>query len=346
MNARTFAHWQAAYAEHGIPLMPMEIVGTRKKPMVTHPDRLTLKRSRGLATEPRFKDVEMFGFIAGARSKVTILDIDGNDDRQWQRLLQDMQDRHGESRLIARTPSGGFHLYYRHNGEQAKVARVRPWRETGEPIDVLHSGPVVAPPSQGTRATYEIICGTLDDLAWLTVMRGLGANDNAAQATRIRQGERAEALWRFSMSQARFLDDGDEAGLLDVATTWANNHLDRGNGHQFTDAEIKRTVHSAWELTRSGRNWFGGGQVVPLGHAEIDEMAENPDAFTLYMILKRLHWGRNFAIANAMAATMPGGGWTVKRFAAARRFLEERRKVVMLRPPIKGAGPAEYCWLK
>ena len=71
----------------------------------------------------------------------------------------------------------------------------------------------------------------------------------------------------------------------------------------------------------------------------------DPHALMLLMTL-RCRWrdGETFHVANAMADSMPSGGWTRKRFASARLFLERAGLLVMVRPPIKGegGGPAVY----
>src|SRR6516162_8985087 len=59
---------------------------------------------------------DAFGFQPGARSKITILDVDTTNER----VLADAQIRHGGSPLKVRTASGKFHVYYRHNGEPRK----------------------------------------------------------------------------------------------------------------------------------------------------------------------------------------------------------------------------------
>jgi hypothetical protein len=76
--------------------------------------------------------------MTGARSNVTVLDVDIGDER----VLSDALARHGETPLVVRSGSGKYHAYYRHNGERR---RIRPWR--GLPIDLLgEGGLVVAPP--------------------------------------------------------------------------------------------------------------------------------------------------------------------------------------------------------
>jgi hypothetical protein len=314
MSAPTFAHWQAAYENHGIPLLPLEITATGKKPMVARPATFGLKASRELAGKPKFRDVAAFGFMAGARSRVTIVDVDATDER----LLREVQDRHGESPFIARTGRGGYHVYYRYNGEQGKVGRVRP--RPSEPIDVLHSGPVVAPPSQGTRAPYEIIHGTLEDLARLSVMCGLGVyNTTCTAAPRIGQGMRATALWEYCMRQARFCDD--LATLIDVAHTWANTHLGRSDGHAFTDAEIEKAARSAWGYEERGDNrygrhgaWFAATEVNHL-------ISTDHDLFLLIAFLKANNGPTaEFMVANGLKDTF---GWRRQRLADTRRRAEQ-----------------------
>ena len=54
-------------------------------------------------------------------------------------------------------------------------------------------------------------------------------------------------------------------------------------------------------------------------HSLIDELiGESQDAFILFTLLRRHHWGRDFVAANAMADQL---GWTRKRFAEARSVL-------------------------
>jgi hypothetical protein len=76
----------------------------------------------------------------------------------------------------------------------------------------------------------------------------------------------------------------------------------------------------------------------------VDEiMGEDPDAFILMTKLMRTHWGREFVVANAMAKIMPSKGWTVKRFASARKYLETRGHIKLVLPATRSA-PARYAW--
>jgi Bifunctional DNA primase/polymerase, N-terminal len=94
--------------------------------------------------------------MCGPRSNITVLDVDSKDER----ILADAIDRHGKTSIIARSGSGHFQAWYKHNGERR---RIRPDRNV--PIDILGTnGYVVGPPSQVTHGDYQFIEGSLDDL--------------------------------------------------------------------------------------------------------------------------------------------------------------------------------------
>ena len=109
------------------------------------------------------------------------------------------------------------------------------------------------------------------------------------------------------------------------------------------DEEVVRVVASAWAKEIAGDNWFGRGGRVVVDANEVDELLRNhPDAFILLTILRRHHWGqREFVVANGMHSSMPGGGWPVKRFTAARSRLEQVGEIRMVRRHSKHS-PAVY----
>jgi hypothetical protein len=112
------------------------------------------------------------------------------------------------------------------------------------------------------------------------------------------------------------------------------------------DTEVVAAATSAWQIESRGENWFGGGGMVTCPHAMIDELAVNhQDALLLLMIARRYHWGRErFYLANGMAESI---GWTLRRFTAARRHLEETGYIVVLHRGGNGPNdPTEYGWPK
>jgi hypothetical protein len=73
-------------------------------------------------------------------------------------------------------------------------------------------------------------------------------------------------------------------------------------------------------------------------------MFENQDAFLLLNILRFWNAKRSsFLVANEMADTMPGRGWTRKRFAAARMVLLAHGHITLVRRA-STARAALYAW--
>ena len=80
-----------------------------------------------------------------------------------------------------------------------------------------------------------------------------------------------------------------------------------------------------------------------MSHTMIDRvMAYSPDAFVLLTILKRHHWGRDFVLASAMAASL---GWGQLRWRNARNVLVRLAIIACLHEG--GLGPNDppiYGW--
>jgi hypothetical protein len=325
-----FAEFQPRYAAIGIPTFPFTASGEHKRPLVRRYNSVGLPASGQLAM--KFLDADGLACMAGARNKITVVDIDAHG-AEGERLLADALGTYGPSPFITRTGSGGFHAYYRHNGESR---RIRP--EPHKPVDLLGGGVVVLPPSRGTSRHYEIIQGTLDDLPALTSIRRPAEPEPAHRASGADDGRRNNTLFHICMVEAHHCDDHET--LLDVGR--------KENAKMTTpmdDAEVMKITASAWSYEEQGLNFVGIGQSVAVSHDEIDLMSREPDAFMLLCLLRRHHWNRTFVIANAMADTMPGGGWRRQRFTAARAVLERERKILPIRAATRW-GPALYRWTR
>jgi hypothetical protein len=327
--AGIFATWQPAYAEAGIATFPVR----NKRPAVKGYLKAGLKASGQF--RDKFQDDDAFGF-ACRPNHITVLDIDDPDER----LLCDALSEFGPTPIIVRSGSGNHQAWYRNAGEKRRI-RPDPLR----PIDILGDGFVVAPPSDGKRQPYELIQGSLADLGSLPRMRRIEAPEDpfaahsAATASVTPIGQRNDALFRHCMMKARSCRKIDE--LMEIAVQTNNNSF----YEPLPDSEVLRVVASAWSKQLSGQNWFGEGRRVAFSHEEIDNLLfADPDAFALLTILKRNHWGRNFFAANAMAKMMPGGGWTVKRLAGARKRLEISGEIKVLRDASSYHGPALYAF--
>jgi hypothetical protein len=301
-----FSEWQPHYAERRIATFP---VNADKKPAIRRWNRITLGGSARLAE--RFDAADAFGFQLGPKSRITALDIDSLDEA----ILADALTHHGKTPFIVRT-GGGYHAYYSYAGERRLI---RPYGE--KPVDILGNGFVVAAPSVSHKGTYQIIAGTLDDLANLPPIHVV-LDDFRAEA-RIPEGMRNDTLFRFALEQARHSDMYDS--LLDVMRT---RNMDCEP--PLPDEAIITTAKSAWRYEQDGRNLVGRGRAVVTPHSVVDALiSENQDAFVLFSLLQRHHWGRNFVLANVMAEQL---GWTRKRLASARALLEARGFIVLVMP--------------
>jgi len=336
-----FSTWQPIYATHGVATFPLIIDGKSKKPATKGYAKTGLRGSGQLAMN--FPDIDAFAFMAGKRSGVTVIDIDSPDDED---LLREVLRRYGDTPLISRTGSGGFHCYYRHRDEGR---RVRPDPET--PVDHLGGGVLAAPPSQGARGTYAFIRGTVEDLGRLPFIRGGadGAQVKAAvQRELVKAGGRNKALMDYLRGQARHCSD--MADLIDVARTFADDQFDRTTGHSFTDAEIDAVARSVWDWTEKkiglGEYFVGEGRRMTISHAELDAiMALGADALMMFLHLKRrsAHLGE-IVVANDMRLAMPDGEWTLARFRKARTTLIEAEILREVRRASSWHGPSLYLW--
>jgi hypothetical protein len=326
-TAGVFGEWQPLYADRGIATFPV----IDKRPAVGGYLKIGLRASCILTK--KFAVADGIGFACGVRSGITVLDVDSADER----LLADVLDEFGQTPFIVRSGSGNHQAWYRHSGERR---RIRP--DASRPIDILGGGFVVAPPSRGAKSAYTIMHGCLDDLRNLPALRVARLSSlDPVQALpglgRIAIGRRNDSLWRACMKQARDCPNVDHLMRFAMQTNQQMLY------EPLSDAEVLRIVASAWAMETSGENLFGRGGRIVISTEQIDELLKShPDAFILLTILRRHHWGRDFVCANAMATTMPGGGWPEKRFAAARRRLEEIGEIDMVRPASRKHGPSIY----
>jgi len=325
-----FSRWQPDYAAHKIATFPVRISSDEKKPAVKNYGRMGLSASASLV--PKFADADAFGFMAGDRSNVTVLDVDTKDER----VLSDALNRHGKTPVIVRSASGNYQGWYRHNGERRKI---RPWRDL--PIDLLGAGYVVAPPSIAQKGQYQFIEGGLDDLGQLPVLRNV---DVVKPVKGAKVGERNKRLWEHCMRHAHHVDSFDV--LLDVARTFNDNCEP-----PMEDGEVISVAQSAWGYTERGENRFGQhGAWFPLdevkkllSESEADMKRIDQDAALLLMFM-RAHQGRDatFMCANGLTETF---GWRRQRLGEARARLIE----IGYFKPVRQAGyrtAALFQWTK
>jgi hypothetical protein len=312
-----FAEAQPYYAERGIATFP---VTDAKKPAVRGYLNVGLNYSRELAD--RFPDKPAFGFATNGRNGITILDVDTADEK----VLADALQRHGQTPLIARTASGKYHAYYKHNGEKR---RIRPW--PGREIDVLGTGGMaVAVPSVVKGGSYEFIEGCLYLVPELPVLRNLDLPAHHSST-----GTRNRDLFRHCMKQARHCDTLED--LLDVATTFNGELVE-----PLDSAEVGKVAASAWHYEETGSNYVGKHGAFFAASECVNLITTDQDAFVLLAFLRASNKpDALFMVANGLADKF---GWRRQRLAAARNKLIAEGYIKRLRHAHTGHA-ALYVWL-
>jgi Primase C terminal 1 (PriCT-1) len=340
-----YSKFQPRYADLGVTVFPCATSGDRKKPLVKRYQKMGLRAAAALAKKEKFADADALGFTAGARNRITVLDVDIPD----RSVLDAAIARHGEPRLIVKTASGKFHAYYRYGRERRSI---RAWGKD-QPIDLLGGGLIMAPPSLFEGGQYQIIHGTLDDIRNLTPLQGVDAHlydrDRHQQQqtgpagkaverprTKVREGNRNDWLWTQCMRAAHHCDDID--ALIDVART-RNEECEP----PLEESEVMTVVQSAWNYTAAGKNRLGvRGAWMPL--PEIASMMQEPDVLALLLWLRaQQNTDSTFWIANGLAESH--FGWGRHRLVAARRRLLEEGVIVQIQKPRQGS-PALYRWAR
>jgi hypothetical protein len=314
-----FPTTQPAYAAHGIPTFPVD---ESKRPMVRSYDRIGHRYSGELARNPKFANVDGVGFMTGRTSRITIIDIDSNSDRDLAKAI----NWHGPTPLIARTPSGGHHLYYRHNGE---CRQIRPWPQL--PIDLLGAGMAVLPPSIAMKGSYIFIEGRIADLDRLPPIQNKPQLDGRP---RTDKGTRNRDLFRHLMRSARHCDTLDD--LLDVARTF-NSDLNE----PLQDDEVIKVATSAWRYEETGQNRFGEHGAFFATSEALKLISTDQDSLVLLCFLRANNKpDATFMAANGLAEIL---GWRRQRLASARARLIAAGYIIPIRKAFTRHA-ALYVW--
>jgi DNA-binding XRE family transcriptional regulator len=265
------------------------------------------------------------GAICGL-SGVTVVDVDGGEE-----LVAEAIAMFGDTPLKTQTPSGGMHLWYRHNGERNRNLRT----SHGLDIDIKgRGGYVLIPPSiriDGPYAgqRYKFVTGSWDDLLTLPAMKSMEAVPSftsVAQAPSsptslraVQTGWRNTTLQKLLLRKVRQVDDLED--LIDSALSINGDFPD-----PLPNAEVEKTARSVWNLEVSGNNWVGRGARIEVTMDNLDSFGGDADALMLDIYLRLQHGARPepFAVsAKAMAQAKVIPGWGTRRIDAARRKLVE-----------------------
>ena len=292
-----------------------------KKPLIAHWPKVRPQTAVALADKFATANI---GLIGGDPNGITLIDI---DDRS---LVDDCVQRFGSTPVMVSTPSGGFHLWYRANGERRII------RLEGEKIDILGKGGLgIAPPSVNPKkGPYFFEEGGLDNFERLPIIRPgslppdaytlnqsrASPADSSALGSviddgKIRKGQRNKWLFRQGLQAARGSGDLDQ--VID-ALREENKHC----SPPLSDAQVIKIANSAWNIERDGNNWIGKEHRALIVESEFNRLSGEADAVFLLIQLWLAHASRigDFVLANALAKKF---GWGLPRFRKAKSVLRE-----------------------
>lgn len=235
--------------------------------------------------------------VTGELSGITVVDSDNPKI-----TLRELFAIYGETPLVASTPSGGCHLYYKYNNEQSKVDKSRK-------VDIRGSGGfVVAPPSFNpiTGAMYHFIIGDIWDFADLPFMKNnngittkkyneIQRGSNGKATDKYSEGERNIALFHYLKDNAHSCADIEALRVL--AYDYNESHLkpsiDKSEYYQ-----IEGTLNKVWQYKQENRLFKKGKQTIVLDMDKIRElMFKYPPALSMYVDLLSCHKkGSTFSI--------------------------------------------------
>jgi hypothetical protein len=325
MNMAAFTDAAPAWAAAGI--VPLPVSPTGKGWMVKHPEKFRRPAAMALAAKPRFAAANL-GFMCGSHNRLTVIDVDSPADAELQHALT----KYGDTGAIVQTPSGGKHLYFRHDGEGREI---RP--DKGHPIDELGGGLCIAPPStKPAGGGYAWLRGDLSIIPNLPRIRTGAVQktrdfERPAEGSRVQKGERNAQLFRYCRQIVGYCDDLDQ--LIDAARTWSDSKC----AEPLPDAEIVATANSVWKYRGGKKRVMQNIVEAPFYSALIADL----DALALYSYLSAENGpAAEFMVADGLGAAR---GWPQRFVPKARRALMDMGAIKCVRHPRKGV-PALYRW--
>jgi Bifunctional DNA primase/polymerase, N-terminal/Primase C terminal 1 (PriCT-1) len=349
MTMAAFADFAQQYVAAGMVPIP---VGNDKRPGVRHWQKFGQRAALDIAAKPKFADANL-GFLCGARSGTTVIDIDSSSDRELRYAI----DTYGESPVMVETASGKHHLWFRHNGERR---RIRP--DKSHPIDVLgEGGYAIAPPSRlANGGRYRFIQGGFDDLKRLPTIkvdalhgldlrRGAPQNRNASCGTvvgdsgELFDGTRNQSLAAIARYAARHASSLD-ALLAEVRQANADHCKP-----PLADRDVVWITRSAWRYKVENRLMVKGEKSIVLP-STIDRLlaAGELDVVLLMNKLRSAHGGTDdpFAVCpEAMAQARLIVPWGRNRYRTATRRACELGELKRIHAGGRGKGdPSLYVF--
>ena len=278
-----------------------------KSPLVLGWNRWRGQRRATVESFARRYPEANIGIVTGL-SRLTVIDADD------EKTLADAEGRFGKSPIVARSPRGGGHLYFRSTGE--RNANLRAF---GLNVDVRGvGGMVLAPPSERAGiGAYRLERGAWDDLARLPALLpgsipGAEPKPEPKRIEAANEGERNNQLFdrlRYVAQDCHSFED-----LLTEA-----HAINAQFSPCLPRAEAVKVARSVWNYKAKDQLYTRQNPAIRVSFTELEEL--DSDALKLLLWLRRWHGakqGGGFAlVTKAMARDRVIPGWGARRYEVA-----------------------------
>lgn len=309
----------AALELHGRGLVVIPTGGSDgKKPLVEGWGRWRGQAARTVESFAERYPAANVAVITGL-SRLTVIDADDEN------TLADAEGRFGRSPIVARSPRGGGHLYYRSSGE--RNANLRPAMN----VDIRGIGGIVlAPPSvRAGIGVYFLERGTWDDLAELPALAPDAIPPRAARAAQATNAEKkaangaGEGARNDSLfAELRYYVVASACVSLPDLITEAHT-INAQFQPPLPSAEAEKVAASVWRMKTEDRIILPGQQRILMLPGELEGLGA--DAFYFAAWIKRWHGakaGGAFALSpKAMERSRVLPSWGRRRYENAIRCL-------------------------
>ena len=314
------------YRQHGVAIVPCD---DDKKPLVSGWAKWKGPPSFRTVTclADKFPTANIAAVPGASRGGLICVDVDEPE------LTREMYQRFGKTPLVAETPAGGRHLWYRGRTRSANLRQ-----SEGIAVDVKSLGAIVLmPPSRRQNGAYEFLIGSIDDITKLPPIRP-GSLPNPT-THRAKVGERNNSLFNALRRKVRSLDSFD-------ALLFEARGINSGYLPPMDEGEVLKTAKSVWDWSIAHPRGAWKHHHTLIRNVDIFELP--PHAHQLLCALLAAHSegsGRRetgFAIspkAMERAQTIPG--WTVRAYRAARDTLLHLGRIELIRTE-RHHAPAYY----
>eukprot|EP00439_Symbiodinium_sp_Y106_P089552 s1_g2088.t1 len=323
-NKRPVASSVHTYGALSLPLIP---VNTDKKPAIKNwrQGKWVTPISAGRCDWLAEKFAEHnLAVLCGRQAGITVVDV----DEQGSEALEAALERFGDTPLVAKTPSGGWHLYYRYRNEGNPNLR----KSHGLPIDIKGEGGIVLlPPSRTSKGVYtwergdpyRLLSGGERALPFMDPLPAASPDTPNPSKEGSRNNDLFKELAkRVAQDKATYHAKGLD-GVLELGLALNDLLCDP----PLDQHEVVTITRSVWERLERGDLYAGGKGsmcVVPIN--EVALCASCADALVLYMYLISnwavLKHSKGFPVATlAMAQKETIPGWKRSRYIKALNHL-------------------------